>query len=170
MTKPNKYNSKKVVVTPDGTIFDIQQLQDNNIPLPDGTHFDSAKEAEYYLYLKYLKRIGQVVDFELQPKYLLQDTLRKNGVTHKKITYTADFKVFYPNGQIQIIDVKGFVTKDFKIKRKLFEQRYPELSLTLITKHRGQWIETRMANAEKAKNKKARQEFMKRIKTMERKM
>lgn len=168
--KPAKYNSRKVIVTPDGTIFDIQQLQDNNIPLPEGISFDSAKEAEYYLYLKYLKRIDQVVDFELQPKYLLQDTLRKNGVTHKKITYTADFKVFYPNGQIQIIDVKGFETKDFKIKRKLFEQRYPELSLTLITKHRGQWVETRMANAEKAKNKKARQEFMKRIKTMERKM
>lgn len=169
MTNSSKYHSKKVIVTPDGTIFDIQQLQDNNITLPDGIRFDSAKEAEYYLYLVYLKRIGQVVDLELQPKYILQDTLRKNGVTHKKITYTADFKVFYPNGQIQIIDVKGFETKDFKIKRKLFEERYPELSLTLITKHRGQWVETKLANAEKAKNKKARQEYMKRIKTMERK-
>lgn len=169
MINSSKYNSKKVIVTPDGTIFDIQQLQDNNFTLPDGIRFDSAKEAEYYIYLVYLKRIGQVVDFELQPKFLLQDTLRKNGVTHKKITYKADFKVVYPNGQTQIIDIKGFETKDFRIKQKLFEQRYPEHTLTLLTKHKGQWVETKMVKAEKARNKKARQEFNKRIKTMERK-
>ena len=43
----NKYKHKKTIV--------------------DGIKFDSEMESHYYIYLKHLKEIGEVVDFVLQP-------------------------------------------------------------------------------------------------------
>ena len=98
----------------------------------DGITFDSKREAEYYSELKILKRAGEIKDFELQPKFELQPTFRKNGATHRSITYTADFKIIENNGDIRIIDVKGMETQSFKIKRKLFEYKYKDLTLEIV--------------------------------------
>lgn len=54
--------------------------------------FDSAKEAQRYRELKLLERAKQISDLELQPKFLLQDSFKKNGKTYRKIEYVADFK------------------------------------------------------------------------------
>jgi hypothetical protein len=55
--------------------------------------------------------------------------------------YIADFKVYLNDGSIQIIDVKGFETPDFKIKRKLFEAKYPfKLILMKYVKQYGGWV------------------------------
>ncbi|MDR7856328.1 DUF1064 domain-containing protein [Tissierella sp.] len=98
----------------------------------DGITFDSKREAEYYCQLKILKQAGEIKDFGLQPRYELQPTFRKNGTTHRSITYVADFVVVNNDGTTEVIDVKGVETKDFKIKKKLFEYKYPDLSLKII--------------------------------------
>ena len=67
----NKYRNKKVIV--------------------DGEEFDSKKEGKRYKELKLLERAGEISNLELQPKFLLQDTFKKNGKTYKKIQYIADF-------------------------------------------------------------------------------
>lgn len=96
--------------------------------------FDSKAEANYYLILVDKKTKGEILDFELQPVFLLQDKFRKNGKGFRKIEYKADFKVIHLDGKEEIIDVKGVKTKEFAIKWKLFEYKYPDLSLTLIEK------------------------------------
>lgn len=98
----------------------------------DGITFDSKREAEYYCKLKLLKQAGEIKDIALQPRYELQPTFRKNGTTHRSITYVADFVVVNNDGTTEIIDVKGVETKEFKIKKKLFEYKYPNLSLKVI--------------------------------------
>ena len=108
----NKHNNKKTVI--------------------DGITFDSKKEAEYYCKLKILKKAGEIKEFGIQPKYELQPTFHKNGKTHRSITYIADFIITNNDGTTDIVDVKGFETDVFKIKQKLFEYKYPELSLKVI--------------------------------------
>lgn len=105
----------------------------NNIKTEmDGIKFDSRKEADYYCQLKLLKRAGEIRDFGLQPRYELQPTFKKNGTTHRSITYVADFVVVNNDGTTDIIDIKGVETQVFKIKQKLFEYKYPGKNLKVI--------------------------------------
>jgi hypothetical protein len=77
----------------------------------------------------------------LQPRFLLQEAFKKNGVTHRKIEYLADFKVNNMDGSVQIVDEKGALTEVLKIKRKLFEKKYPEHTLVLLKLEHGRCIE-----------------------------
>lgn len=99
----------------------------------DGFKFDSKAEGNYYLALKEKQRRGEIQCFKLQPRYLLQDKFKKNGKTYRKIEYIADFEVIHLDGSIEVIDVKGVKTEAFKIKHKLFEKAYPELSITVVS-------------------------------------
>jgi hypothetical protein len=93
-------------------------------------------EADYYIELLRKKKAGGILEIKLQPSFLLQEGFKKGEKNYKPITYVADFLVTYHNGKQDVIDVKteATVTEVFKIKRKLFEKRYPELEITLITK------------------------------------
>lgn len=98
----------------------------------DGITFDSKKEAEYYCKLKLLKQAGEIKDFGLQQRYELLPTFKKNGTTYRSITYVADFVIVNNDGTTEVVDVKGVETQVFKIKQKLFEHKYPDLSLKVI--------------------------------------
>lgn len=117
-----KYNSKKVEL--------------------DGYTFDSQIEARYYQRLKWLQEHKEILFFRLQPRYLLQEAFKKNGRTYRKIEYIADFEIHHLDGSIEVVDVKGMETEAFKIKKKLFEKKYPhKLSLITYVKKYGGWIE-----------------------------
>lgn len=127
----------------------------------DNIKFHSAMESRYYLHLKKSKEQGIVKEFELQPKFLLQDKFiivngekiegsnkdfakikrKEKAKTIQAIYYISDFKVTYTNGEIVIVDVKGIKTKEFGIKEKLFKYKYPNLKLEVVIedKMRG-WI------------------------------
>ncbi|ASV67596.1 hypothetical protein J2S16_002957 [Cytobacillus kochii] len=96
----------------------------NHKQVVDGHKFDSKAEAMYYGQLKWLLQAKQIKGFKMQPRYLLQEGFKKNGKTYRKIEYVADFEVEKLDGTIEIIDIKGTVTKEFSIKRKLFERQY----------------------------------------------
>ncbi len=109
----NKYRNRKIVV--------------------DNIRFDSNLEAERYRQLKLLQRAKQISNLRLQVPFLLQEGFKKNGKTHRKIEYIADF-VYEENGQTIVEDTKGMITETFKIKQKLFEYKYPDLNLKIITR------------------------------------
>ena len=92
----------------------------------------AKKEADYYCRLKLLLQAKEIKSFGLQPKYELQEGFDKNGKRHRPIAYYADFVVENLDGTMEVIDIKGFETQVFKIKRKLFEYKYPDLSLKII--------------------------------------
>lgn len=95
--------------------------------------FDSILEAKRYKQLALLEKTGRIKGLKLQPRFLLQEGFKKNGKTYRKIEYIADFK-YEENGQIVVEDVKGKETEVFKLKRKMFEHEYPNLTLKIITK------------------------------------
>lgn len=105
MINRSKYHSKKVII--------------------DGIKFDSKREGEYYQKLKILEEKGIIKDLELQKEYLLQDKFVINGKTRRKITYRADFSyVSTEDDRLHVIDVKGFRTDLYKLKKKIFEYKY----------------------------------------------
>ncbi|MDD7793672.1 DUF1064 domain-containing protein [Clostridium sp. 'White wine YQ'] len=135
----SKYGAKKIVI--------------------DGITFDSKDEGKYYEYLKRQKAQGKIINFELQPKYELLGSFKKNGKTHRAITYTPDFLVFHLDGTTELIDVKGTNTQQGDMRRKMFDSRYPEIKLTWVArnlKHGNEdgWIEYEELKKVRRENKK----------------
>ena len=103
-----------------------------NVPtVIDGHRFASKAEAARYSELKLLESQRVVRWFIRQPRFDLPDG----------ITYVADFLVVwaadelsFEPGQVTVEDVKGVETDVFKLKKKLFESRFGEL--TLITRRK----------------------------------
>lgn len=96
-----------------------------------GEAFDSKAEGKYYRKLLEMQKQGIVKEIELQPRFELQPTFKKNGVTHRSIVYVADYRVTYSDGHIEIVDVKGAKTAIFIMKHKMFEYKYPDLQLII---------------------------------------
>jgi hypothetical protein len=106
----SKYGSKKVLI--------------------NGIVFDSKKEADRYCELKFLERAGKIKDISLQHKFELQPSFKKNGKTIRAITYIADFVYFDLERMVNVVeDVKGYKTKEYLLKKKLFEYKYPYLTI-----------------------------------------
>lgn len=90
-----------------------------------GYTFDSKKEANYYLELKIREKAGEIKNLKLQPRYLLQNAFSYNGKLYRKIEYIADFEYFdISKNSIVVVDVKGFKTNVYKLKKKLFLNKY----------------------------------------------
>lgn len=80
----------------------------------DGIKFDSKKEAEYYNELKVRLTAKEIKGFCRQAEFILAPNLR----------YKADFIVFNNDGSVDVVDVKGFKTDVYKIKKKVFEDKF----------------------------------------------
>lgn len=77
-------------------------------------HFASKKEAARYRQLKLLQRAGTISALRCQVSF----NLSINSVHICR--YVADFVYFDNEKQERIVeDTKGFLTKEYKIKRKL---------------------------------------------------
>lgn len=97
----NKYGAKKTVV--------------------NGIMFDSKHEAERYIELKYLERIGEVRDLQLQvPFELIPAQKDEKGKTlERAVFYIADFVYFDKDGNLVVEDAKGMKTDAYKLKKKM---------------------------------------------------
>lgn len=101
----------------------MSKYHNNKVEI-NGIKFDSKKEAEYYLYLKSLLKEGKIKDLKLQTRFELQPSFKLNNKTIRAITYKADFTFYDANNRYHIVDVKGFKTKEYLLKKKLLEYKY----------------------------------------------
>lgn len=101
-------------------------------PIIDEIKFDSMMEARYYIKLKEDVKNKNILKFEMQVPFEIQPRFKKNGKIIRAIEYIADFVVYENDGSKTVIDVKGKETVEFKLKHKLFEYKYPDLSLLII--------------------------------------
>ncbi len=98
--KGNKYGAKRTVL--------------------DGITFDSKAEAARYASLKQMERCGAIYNLQRQ---IWHDLKAANGAVACR--YRADFDYFDTStGEPVTEDVKGVLTRDFKIKAKLFREQY----------------------------------------------
>ncbi|PEP80705.1 hypothetical protein CN581_14520 [Bacillus toyonensis] len=136
----------------------MSKYNNKNVKL-DGHVFDSKAEGDYYSGLKVRQAAGEITSFELQPRFNLQPAFIKNGKKFVAITYSADFMVYLPNGDVEVVDIKGMITETFAVKRKMFEYRYPHLQLILLkhVKKYGGFITLEEYNKLKREEKKLKQ-------------
>lgn len=82
--------------------------------------FDSEKERDYYLILKDRQKRGEIgyiwrqYEIEIQPGFTMP-----SGEKIRAITYIADFRYHDLDGNEHIVDVKGYKTEIYKLKKKL---------------------------------------------------
>lgn len=107
----------------------------NNKVIVDGITFDSQLEANRYCELKLLYKAGEISQLRLQPEFELIPAFKKNGKSFRKTIYRADF-MYLDNrsGKYIVEDTKGFKTDVYKIKRKLFEFKFPDLTISEVTR------------------------------------
>lgn len=107
----------------------------NQKTIVNGIKFDSKLEAKRYTELKLLERAGKIKGLVLQPSFEIIPRYEKNGKTIRKTSYKADFAYFdVEQGKNIVEDAKGFKTDVYKLKKKLFEYKYPNLTIREITK------------------------------------
>lgn len=88
-----------------------------------GLKFDSLKERNHYIVLEHLEKTGQIKDLKRQVKFELQPSFKLNGKTIRAINYIADF-TYLKDGILVVVDTKGFRTKDYLLKKKMFQYKY----------------------------------------------
>lgn len=95
----------------------------------DGITFDSKKESKRYLELVAMQKVGTISKLRRQNAFILQEGfVNSQGQKIRPIIYIADF-TYEKGGQKYVEDCKGgkaTQTDVFKIKKKLFEKKYPE--------------------------------------------
>lgn len=95
----------------------------NNTPkMYGGNKYDSKKEAGYAAELDLRKKAKDIKDWERQVKI----ELRVNDYLITK--YYMDFKIIHNDDSIEWIEIKGFETEVWRLKRKLFEALIDEIS------------------------------------------
>ena len=98
------------------------QKYHNRVVVVDGIKFDSKAEHKRYCYLKLLERHGDISDLRLQvPFLLIPRQVAPSGAKERACSYVADF-VYSVGGKTVVEDVKGVVTAEYRIKRKLLLQ------------------------------------------------
>lgn len=88
-----------------------------------GKTFDSQKECNRFMELDVMRRCNQIANLELQPKFELipaqwEIVNGKRKCIERACNYIADFS-YIRFGERIVEDTKGFLTKEYRIKRKL---------------------------------------------------
>lgn len=91
-------------------------------------YFRSKWEANVALYLDYLKKQGEILDWQYEPMYY--EFPIKHGVTR----YLPDFAVTLKNGTLEVWEVKGYMDSRSKTKLRRMGQFYPNIKVVLIDK------------------------------------
>lgn len=92
-----------------GHKFKAKRVDDN------GDKFPSTLEWKYFKHLQLLQKSGEVVFFLRQVPFHIPGGVK----------YVVDYQVFYADGSVSFVDVKGFSTETFRIKSKIVEDLYP---------------------------------------------
>jgi hypothetical protein len=125
----------------------------------EGREFASNMELKFYKdYLIPLREEGVIKNIIVQPSYILQDGFTKDGRRVLPIKYISDYEVEYSDGKVVTYDVKGLPTSEARLKKKMFDYRFPDRILVWIalSVQDGGWIEYGELSKIRAKRKRER--------------
>jgi hypothetical protein len=89
----------------------------------DGHVFDSLAEMGRYVELRMMEKAKAIKELVLQPSFVI---IPKGPRIKRARKFTPDFSYTEKNRQI-IEDVKGFITKDYELRRDLFLSQHPDV-------------------------------------------
>lgn len=92
-----------------------------------GHKHDSKKEAVYCDTLHNRLYAGEISDLKISVQFWFvingKQVKHRNG---RRVGYLADFS-FFENGKLVVVDVKGFVVRDWPLRRAIFCALHPEI-------------------------------------------
>lgn len=104
-------------------------------------YLKSNWERRYCLYLSFMKKHGHIVDYWYEP-----ETFWFKGIKRGIVSYKVDFKVEFPSGNVEYMEVKGYETSQDRTKYKRMAKYHPDVKLRVIGK---EWFKK---NGSKLKN------------------
>lgn len=127
--KAPKYRNRKVFLYSTGVASRVKDARLGTLVAV----YDSEKEYRRYNELKLLEQQGLISGLCRQVELRIQDACERWGQKVNAVNYIADFCYIEDEKEV-VEDVKGFdkktgkyiMTKDFKLKWKLLQYRYPE--------------------------------------------
>ena len=110
-------------------LYNIKTNKYGNKKVKDGNEtFDSVFEHTRWCELKLLERGGFIKNLQRQVRY----ELIPKSKWGRALYYIADF-VYEENGVVVVEDTKGVLTDVFKLKARLFEEKY-NFSIKIVKK------------------------------------
>ena len=92
----------------------------------NGVVYDSLSELQFLQeFIEPKMGSGEIIKWERQIKFTLQEGFTYKGKKVLPITYIADYIIYWKSGGRTIVDVKGMPDNVAKLKKKLFQYRYP---------------------------------------------
>ena len=111
----------------------LKQLAENNKrmkskPVAGHPEFDSHGESDFYLGVIVPRmQSGEIVRFMGHPRFELFQPGEYCGIKLSAVRYTADFRLDYADGSVEIVEIKSkFVRKmqrDYALRRRLFIEK-----------------------------------------------
>ena len=89
--------------------------------------FRSLWEANYALYLDFLMKNGDILNWSYEPVVFIFEKI-KFGTR----SYKPDFKIFNSDGTVEYHEVKGYMTKKSLTQLKRMSNYYPEVKVVVI--------------------------------------
>jgi hypothetical protein len=123
--------------------------------------FDSQLEMKYYRdVLLPQVQSGNIINYELQKEYILQQKFIRNGKTVQPIKYVADFFIVYKDGHEEVVDTKGMPDTTALLKRKMFWFHYPDVDYKWVcySKIDGGWCDYETVKKARSERKKEKQQ------------
>ena len=91
--------------------------------------YRSRWEYRYALYLEFMKKHKHIVEWEHEPK-----TFWFEGIKRGTNNYKPDFRVVFPSGNDEWIEVKGYMDSKSATKIKRMAKYHPDIKLRVIGK------------------------------------
>jgi hypothetical protein len=105
----------------------VEKVRNTKRKVVNGIEFRSTLEANVYQLLRLWEQAGVIQTLQVQPLFILQPKRRPLiGNAMRAITYTADFS-YTRKGRRVVIDAKGYRMEVFRLKAKLFREKYPDV-------------------------------------------
>ena len=92
----------------------------------------SKWERNYARYLMHIRKSGYITEWLYEPT-----TFWFEGIKRGVNSYKPDFRITYPSGDCEYIEVKGYMDSKSKTKIKRMAKYHPEIRLTVLAE--GWW-------------------------------
>jgi hypothetical protein len=99
--------------------------------LYNGVWYDSKLEAKLAADIELLIISGMAKGVERQKAFTLHGLNRGSICTHY-----VDFLIEFKDGHYEVWEAKGYPTPEWKLKKKLFEDNYPDIKYVVHSKKR----------------------------------
>lgn len=90
-------------------------------------YFRSKWEANYALYLDFLKSKGKIKGWKFEPEVFIFEKIRSGTRAYK-----PDFKIYNNNGTFYYDEVKGHMDAKSLTKLKRMKKYYPDITVNLV--------------------------------------